>query len=200
MLPEESYHIYNHANGRENLFVEERNYDFFLEKLFLHILPVARIYSYCLLPNHFHLLVSIRTEQELLDYFKISKDELISQNIVPKLENQISKSFSNLFSSYTQAFNKVYSRMGSLFIPSFRRRLIINEPSFCKVIHYIHANPIHHGFVMKIEEWQHSSYNSLLNDSDKRIERQYVLKVFGGLDQFIRYHKQPIDIRIKTLD
>jgi REP element-mobilizing transposase RayT len=200
MLPEESYHIYNHANGRENLFVEERNYDFFLEKLFLHILPVARIYSYCLLPNHFHLLVSIRTEQELLDYFKISKDELISQNIVPKLENQISKSFSNLFSSYTQAFNKVYSRMGSLFIPSFRRRLIINEPSFCKVIHYIHANPIHHGFVMKMEEWQHSSYNSLLNDSDKRIERQYVLKVFGGLDQFISYHKQPIDIRIKTLD
>ena len=65
MVPRETYHLYNHANGKENLFVEEKNYHFFLNKLSEHILPVCKIYAYCLMPNHFHLLIQVRTAEEL---------------------------------------------------------------------------------------------------------------------------------------
>lgn len=50
------YHIYNHANGDDNLFREAKNYPFFLQKYHQHISPIAETIAWCLMPNHFHLL------------------------------------------------------------------------------------------------------------------------------------------------
>jgi len=106
----QSYHIYNHANGTENIFREEGNYRFFLQQYDKYLGGVVNIYAYCLMPNHFHLFLSIKGVDELSKTF-------------PKfetLEKLVSKKFSNFFSSYTQSFNKVYSRKGSLFIKNFK--------------------------------------------------------------------------------
>ena len=54
------YHIYNRGNNRENIFVEERNYPYFLKLYAQHIFPVADTFAYCLMRNHFHLLVHIK--------------------------------------------------------------------------------------------------------------------------------------------
>ena len=51
------YHIYNRGNNRENLFVQPRNYPYFMQLYTKHILPVAETFAYCLMPNHYHLLV-----------------------------------------------------------------------------------------------------------------------------------------------
>ena len=61
------YHIFNRGNNRENIFIEERNYRYFLKLCAKHITHVADTYAYCLLRNHFHFLVRIKTmeEQEL---------------------------------------------------------------------------------------------------------------------------------------
>ena len=56
------YHIYNRGNNRENLLIEKRNYLYFLSLYAKHIEPVAATYAYCLLRNHFHLLIRVRTE------------------------------------------------------------------------------------------------------------------------------------------
>jgi len=58
------YHIYNRGNNRENIFVEERNYRYFLKLYVKYIEPVADTYAYCLLRNHFHFLVRIKTVAE----------------------------------------------------------------------------------------------------------------------------------------
>lgn len=211
MLPGTTYHLFNHANGRENLFSEPKNYDFFLGRLSMHVLPVAHLYAYCLMPNHFHLLIKIRTEDELTKYFK-SKTELIatsSGTLTEKPGNEIngevlikkiSKSFSNLFNSYSQAYNKMYDRKGSLFIPNMKRKEVNNDASFCKVVHYIHANPVHHQFVKSINEWPHSSYQTFLSKESTNLDRAYVLNIFGGLEGFIKYHEQPIDAKNKFID
>ncbi len=112
LLPNQYYHIYNHANGDDNLFREEENYRFFLQQYHQHIDAIADTVAWCLMPNHFHLLVKIKNEESLLQTF--SKFET--------LEKLLSKKFSNLFSSYTQAFNKLYQRRGSLFIKNFKRK------------------------------------------------------------------------------
>ena len=57
---EGTYHIFSHVNGIEVIFHEPSNYQFFLEKIEKYILPVADIYAYCLLPNHFHLLLRFK--------------------------------------------------------------------------------------------------------------------------------------------
>jgi putative transposase len=197
MLPRESYHLYNHANGKENLFIEQKNYSFFLDKLSHHILPVCKIFSYCLMPNHFHLALQVRNEEDLLKYWKKSELPAFTEK---QFELKISKAFSNLFSSYTQSFNKVYNRMGSLFIPSMKMEPILDDEYFRKMIHSTHTNPVHHGFTSSIEEWPHSSYKVLLSDLPTKLDREYVMDKFGGRAAFIKYHEQPIDLKVKHLE
>ncbi|NNJ12539.1 hypothetical protein EKD04_019625 [Chloroflexales bacterium ZM16-3] len=62
LLPGRYYHIFNRGNNRENLFHEERNYVYFLRLYKSHIEPVAETFAYCLLPNHFHLLMRVRPD------------------------------------------------------------------------------------------------------------------------------------------
>jgi putative transposase len=112
MVPGEFYHLFNHANGWEDVFIEDRNYDFFLKKLSQYVLPVCRIYTYCLMKNHFHLLVSVRNQDELRLLWGNDNDG--NEFSEKKLMLKVSKCYANFFSSYTLAFNKVYKRKGSL--------------------------------------------------------------------------------------
>ncbi|MCF6359136.1 MAG: transposase [Cyclobacteriaceae bacterium] len=59
------YHIYNRANGNENLFRSDENYEYFLKKWGEYISDIADTYAYCLMPNHFHFLIKTKTEIEL---------------------------------------------------------------------------------------------------------------------------------------
>jgi putative transposase len=208
MQPDNFYHLYNHANGSENLFVEERNYLFFLQLITKHILPTSKIFSYSLMPNHFHLLAQLKTENELMLHFKdqiklkliLSSNETASFKQQEFLIKKANKSYSNLFNSYTQSFNKVYARKGSLFMQNMKSEEIADDNSFCKVVHYLHANPVHHRFVKAVGMWPHTSYKIFLSSMPTRLERQYVLDMFGGLEQFIKYHEQPIDPKFKFLE
>lgn len=188
--PEHFYHIYNHANGDENLFREERNYYFFLSKVNIYLLPYMKIYAYCLMPNHFHLLVSIRSQHAIAGMFEHSVvyTTLNETEQFEYLYKKISKSVSNLCSSYTQALNKVYGRKGSLFIPNFRSRLVEDDLSFCRLVYYIHYNPVRHGFVSGIGQWKHTSYHALRYDNMTMLEREYVMGLFGGRKGFEDYH------------
>jgi REP element-mobilizing transposase RayT len=166
-----------------------------------------------MMPNHFHLLARIKSEEELNTYFhQVSHQQIelldnpgqIKQAVqdftYEQLVKKISKSFSNLFNSYTQSFNKIYDRMGSLFMQNMKKEEVNDDNSLCKVVHYIHANPVHHQFVRRIEDWPHSSYRIFLSTSPTKLERDYVLQIFGGIEWFIKYHQQPIDLKIKFLE
>ena len=59
------YHIYKRGNNREDIFREEANYQFFLEKYWEYYFPILETYAYCLLKNHFHFLVKIRKSEEM---------------------------------------------------------------------------------------------------------------------------------------
>ncbi|MBC7747318.1 MAG: transposase, partial [Methylotenera sp.] len=102
------YHIYNHANSDDNLFKEAKNYIFFLEKYHKHIDPIAETIAWCLMPNHFHLLVRIKEEVTLKqDFPKFGTlENLTIEERELKLSYLLSKQFSNFFSSYSQSFNK----------------------------------------------------------------------------------------------
>ena len=59
-VPNGIYHIYNHANGWENIFKVEENYRYFLQKMGDYAPKVVDVLAYCLLPNHFHFLVQVK--------------------------------------------------------------------------------------------------------------------------------------------
>ena len=158
------YHIFNHTNGDDNFFWEEKNNPFFLKKYHQHIIPLLETIAWCLMSNHFHLLVRIKSEEEI-----ISSSSTISIFLkfrtLEKFEEEeklkfFSKQFSNFSSSYTQAFNKVYNRWGSLFIKFFKKKETNTEFYLRKIIFYIHLNPVKHGFTKNIKDWKCVSYSN----------------------------------------
>ena len=54
------YHIYNRGNNRETIFKEVKNYYFFLQNFQNYLQNYIDIFSYCLMPNHFHFLIKIK--------------------------------------------------------------------------------------------------------------------------------------------
>jgi len=203
--PEKLYHIYNHAVGESNIFKSEDNYYFFLEKYMQYISPYVDTFAYCLLPNHFHLAVRIKELQQLQQLSKSSK--LLESSV----SNFLSKQFSNFFSCYTQSFNKQQIRRGGLFEQKFRRKLIETDEYFKNLIHYIHYNPVHHGFVEDLRDWKFSSYQQLSNSNNnnnnnfpkvlKLLESSEVLNWFNNdINEFIEFHKIKSDFnKIKNI-
>jgi len=204
LQPDTSYHIFNHANGFENIFREPENYRYFLEKYQLYISPIAETYAYCLMPTHFHLVVRIRKRDVIEGLIKSSKFPASSINFTfPKVSNfgkgeiiirdsdiekYLSKQFANFFSCYTQSFNKVNLRRGSLFIKNFKREPITSKDRFLNTVIYTHRNPIHHGFRERFEDWPYSSYFGIISNDEPVVEIVKLLKIFGGLDQFKQKH------------
>ncbi|WP_125185545.1 hypothetical protein [Botryobacter ruber] len=110
----------------------------------------------------------------------------------------VARQFSHLFNAYAKAFNKQYDRQGSLFRGDVQRKLVPQESYYTKLIHYIHYNPVHHGFVRQPEEWKHSSFHSLISARPTLQQRQEVMDWFGGTDAYIRFHRQRPDDRLLT--
>ncbi len=177
------YHIYNQGNNKQIVFFSRDNYLFFLKKVKQHILPYADVLAWCLMPNHFHLLIATKLKEVL-------------QEKSIELKN-LNHSIGTMLSSYTRAINLQEGRSGSLFrkgckaecvtkidgvSPSYFNSqfgAIINRtlsefdyPQVC--FDYIHENPVKGGLVESKEEWEFSSYldyaeirNGTLVEKDK---------------------------------
>jgi REP element-mobilizing transposase RayT len=178
------YHVYNRGNNRESVFRVAENYRFFLQQYVQYIEPVAATYAYCLLPNHFHLLIYVRTAEERC---QLSESWHL-------LEAQ--RAFKNLFISYAMAFNRRYGRTGSLFQKPFKRKRVDSDRYFVTLVTYIHRNPHLHGLIDDFREWPWSSYGTLLSDKPTRIQRAAVLGWFSTLASFTEAHSMDLDQRL----
>lgn len=195
-----TYHICNCANGSENLFREDRNYRYFIEKYIHYTRPVAETYAYCLMPNHFHALVTIRPAAHAI---KNVPPETISR--YKAYEYFVSKQVSNLFSAYTQAVNKVYQRRGSLFRPNMKKKKVESDRYFTQLIMYIHHNPVNHGFVNDAWDWPHSSIHHFINKKGLALyqgpgflessAKNDVLNWFGNSQEFEKAHAGNVVLR-----
>lgn len=182
--PDNFYHIFNHAVGKENLFNNHENYIFFLSRFDNYISPIAKTFCYCLMPNHFHLLVQIRDENVIRKLARNNEEDFDFHKFVMQ-------QFSNFLNSYAKAFNKQNNRRGALFLDFTKRNEVKNESYFSKVINYIHQNPVHHRFCKSAADWDYSSYNSIIStNKNSKLERNAVFDWFGGVEEFVAFHEK----------
>jgi len=177
------YHIYNRGTNRENIFIEQRNYAHFLKLYAKYIEPIADTYAYCLLRNHFHLLVPLKLVEE--------RDPKGFQN-PSGLNQDPSIFFSNFFNAYAKAINTAYHRTGSLFQHPFGRIEVKTDEYFSKLVTYIHQNPQKHGLIDDFREWQYSSYETIVSQQPTRLKRNDVLERFHDQINFEKAHQQII--------
>jgi len=179
------YHIYNRGNNREDIFIEEGNYRYFMRLYAKHIEPVADTYAYCLLRNHFHLLVRIKD----LDEDLTGLEDLSG---LPGLPRKPSQAFSNLFNAYAKAFNRAFQRTGALFQRPFGRIPVDSDRYFVQLVTYIHQNPQKHGFIDDFRIWPYSSYHAHVSTCSTRLKRDDVLTWFDGPEAFKQAHQRAI--------
>ncbi len=176
------YHIYNRGTNRDNIFIEKRNYQYFLELYLKHVVPVAFTYAYCLMRNHFYLLIRTKSTQEQEQTFRVSETQKVFK---PKSPSQ---AFSNLFNAYAKSINKAYDRTGSLFEHPFCRVQINSNAQLVNLVAYIHFNQQKHGFVDDYRDWPHSSFHALKLNDETWLRRDELIGWFGSQEQFEEYH------------
>ncbi len=196
LIPESYYHVYNRANGNERLFKSTENYRYFLAKYTEYFAPIADTFCYCLMPNHFHFLIRIKSENDLSIFFdeQLKCDLRGFKNLeghtsaAKKIEQLISKRFSNFFNAYAKAYNKAHNRLGSLFMHPYKRKQITNTDYLIQLVQYIHRNPLEAKLVSKLEDWPYSSYASIILNENHFIQANDVITWFHDLDNFKYVH------------
>ena len=198
LQPDIIYHIYNRAIGKDDLFITENNFNFFLCQ-WKKYLPYLDVYAYCQLPNHFHFLAKVKPITDDLRFHVRQQNTVKSQRFleaeIPYSE-YLEDQFKRLFSSYALAFNKQQNRHGSLFQKGFKR-ISVNEEYKCHyLLAYTHHNPIHHRFCANYKEWKYSSWSAYQNlEMPSLLNRAEVLAWFDpntvkAQELFFKYHEE----------
>jgi REP element-mobilizing transposase RayT len=191
--PDCYYHIYNRGINSTKIFENDENYNYFLNQFSNYVLTVSDVLAYCLMPNHFHFILKIKSK-ETLEYFL--KNNIKSPSIVNEglhaSHNIASKQMSKFISSYTQSFNKVNSRHGGLLERPFKRKKIDTEEYLRNLIIYIHQNPNDLNVDFRI--FKYSSYKSILSKSKTNLMRDDVLNLFDGQENFIYCHEKKVNL------
>ncbi len=141
-LPNYFYHIICRGQRKQPLYFSQK--DFFIFLKFLKELlneTDIKLYSFCLLRNHFHLLV-YRTKDSLGKFMHL------------------------LNTRYANYFNGKYKRVGYVYQNRFKSFIILNESYLINVLFYIHNNPVKAGIVKREEDYKFSSARFYHGDSN----------------------------------
>ncbi|MCZ4223894.1 hypothetical protein [Pedobacter rhodius] len=171
------YHIYNRTIDKQLMFKSNENYTYFLKQYNKYLTPFVETYAYCLLGNHFHLLIRI-------------KDELTLNILGKSAHDIVAHQFQKFFQSYAMAFNKQNTRVGSLFQKPFKRTIIDSEDYFTQMVFYIHANPEKHGLLEDFRDWRWSSYERILIDKPSNLKKDEVINWFGDRADYFNFHSE----------
>lgn len=149
------YHVFNRGINKQPIFLNNSDYQFFLNKLSnLKSKYDHSIYAFCLMPNHFHISIQTR-------------------------KTPISKIMSSLATSYSMYFNRNHNHFGPVFQNRFKSILIENDSYFIKLSQYIYLNPIKAGLVKDPSLYLYSSIREALGKEPLNFLDQDIVRLIG---------------------
>ena len=159
------YHIMLRGINQQVIFEDDEDYLKFTETLKKYkAISGYKIFAYCLMSNHIHIL--LQTGQEDLD--------VIMKRIA---------------GSYVYWYNWKYYRKGHLFQDRFKSEPVENDSYFLTVLRYIHRNPIKAGIAKDIDKYVFSSYNEYISGECDLVDVEIALSMLGR-EEFIRFNKE----------
>jgi len=170
------YHLFHRGNNKGKIFFDTNDYFYFLKQFNNYLAPHIDVFSFCLMPNHFHFFIRINNS---LGFNQGIKNFLIS---------------------YTKTINKKYGRVGALFQGTYKLKEVKTNDYYTRIITYIHQNPLIAGLTKSMEDYRFSSYKGYLSNKSTHLKKEDVLEWFGGIDGFIEAHKIIIDSTDKFLE
>jgi putative transposase len=192
------YHIFNQGNNRRLIFLNHENYLYFLRKIKKYIYPYGDILAWCLMPNHFHLMVLVGEVNKI--HGVTSSHPVNGELSKPRALND---SIAIMLRSYTRAFNNMHGFTGTLLCENTKAECIncpngitpsfyiqdgittinVNDPELqypqvC--FDYIHLNPVRAKLAEQPTDWEFSSardYAGLRKGElvNRKIAEEYVI-------------------------
>jgi len=176
------YHVYNRGINKQDIFLDKKDYAMFMFYLKLYLKKSEDIkdidiqkrayllrknfyeridlVSFCLMPNHFHLIIKQRGEKDIADFMKC------------------------LMTNYSMYCNKRHNRVGTLFQGRYKAVLIKNDEYLLHLSRYIHLNPLAKG--LSLGKYDYSSYQSYLGLKNlKWLNTNLILDYFDNHNQHI---------------
>ncbi len=180
----EYYHVYNRGNEKKDIFLDESDYEFFLLKLKQNLFPNEfknhrtppmpdksfSLISYCLMPNHFHLLVKQ------------------NRNI------PVTKLLARVCTSYVMYFNKKYKRIGGLFQDQYKMVLVDDNNYLVWLSAYIHQNPKVAGLTEELKDYQWSSYREYINGHTVICDTEVISSQFKSIQQYTDFVDESFEV------
>lgn len=183
----EVYHIFNRATEKKVIFSTRRECQRFIELMQFYRtrrkvklssldkkerqaliehndgIPIVEIICYCIMSNHFHLLLKQNTEGGITQFMRKISD------------------------GYSKYFNILHNRVGPLFQGNFKAVRVEDNPQLLQVSRYIHLNPLT-GFVVKdLEDYPWSSYHEFVEGVEGFCQRDIVLEQFRSPKSYQRF-------------
>lgn len=155
------YHIINRGNCRQRVFHKSEDYQAFIElmKEATERHAVA-VYAYCLMPNHYHLLVSPERAEELSAFMQW------------------------FMTSHVRRYHSHYRTSGHVWQGRYKSFIVQEDAHLLAVARYIEANPVRAGLVSSSAEWQWSSHNSRAA-GDMRLLRELPVKLPQAWTEYV---------------
>lgn len=128
------YHVINRGNNKKDIFLDDKDYNIFLKQLLdVKIEKDFLLYAYCLMPNHFHLLIET-------------------------IDTPLSKIMHKLLTCYAIYFNSRYEQTGHVFQNRYKAKICDKEEYLFKLMQYIHVNPLRAGATKDLNNYRWSSH------------------------------------------
>lgn len=168
------YHVYNRGHNKDLLFLDQEDYTWFewlLQRTFGPVQQKSdtgkafpwfgdqiRLNAYCLMPNHFHLLLYLGDD-----------------------ESALSKSMQSLAVTYSMYFNKKYQKRGKVFESVFKSSRVDSDQYLLHITRYIHLNP------REYKSWSYSSYRDYLSDTREWLRADMILDLFASREEYVQF-------------
>lgn len=159
------YHVMLCGINKFQVFFDDEDYYMFLNIL-SHVKTVSgfKLYAYCLMNNHVHLLIEEGNEP-------------------------LSLALKRIGNSFIYQYNIKYNRTGGIFQGRFKSKPVNDDEYFISVLRYIHRNPVKAGIVNSCSEYVYSSYNEYFK-SNSFVNTGFAIEMIG-IDEFVKMHSQP---------
>ena len=135
------YHVLNRGNGGQEVFHKDQDYEAFIELMKeVKARYDIKIFTYCLMPNHFHMV------------------------IVPIQAEELSKGMQWLMTSHVRRYHRHYESSGHIWHGRFKSFIIQEDNHLLTVLRYVEGNPVRAGLVNSAKDWLWSSHREAIGE------------------------------------
>lgn len=162
------YHMMLRGINQQVIFEDDEDYTKFIDTLKTYkAVSGYKVFAYCLMSNHIHILIKVEKEDV----------DLIMKRIA---------------GSYVYWYNWKYYRKGHLFQDRFKSEPIEDDSYFLTVLRYIHQNPVKSGIAKSIDEYRFSSYNDYIDKNNDIVDIDFAFSLMKK-NEFIDFNNEKND-------